>query len=80
MVVVVGDCRTRGELKSCSVAGESHMLILLKTIRDSRRMHSSLHFQLCPSLISHEAKQKLRSDVCKMASHKAYNHRRTVRF
>ena len=56
------------------------MHVCLKTARDSRRMHSPLHVQSCPSLIVHDAKHNLRSDCCRMASHKAYNHRRTVRF
>jgi len=60
-VVVVEDCRTGGELKSRSHAGESHMRIFEITTRDSRRMHRSLYFQSSPSLTSHEAKQQLRS-------------------
>ena len=73
-VVVLEDCRTGGKLKSCSIAGESHMQICLQTIRDSRRMNSSLNFQSSPSSVIHEIgplfrtselTEELRSDVCR---------------
>ena len=60
--ILLGDCRADfeeescagvGGLKSCSMSGELHMNICLSTVRDKRRMQSSLHFQSCPPLSSH---------------------------
>ena len=58
----------------------------LKTIRDVRRMHSSLYFPSCPSLNVHITKQdaqiyqSVKATFCKMANHEAYNQRKIVRF
>ena len=43
--ILLGECRVVVEEESCSIAGESHMFFWLKTIRDVRRMHSSLYAQ-----------------------------------
>ena len=87
-VLGLKSCSTSGESylnmllsQSCSVPGESHLDICLKTIRDKRRMQSSLHFPLCllssPQIaIDHE----VRADFCRIANHKAYHRCRTVRF
>ena len=45
-------CSIVGGFLSCRIAGGSHMDICSRTIRDVRRMQSSLHFQSCPLLSS----------------------------
>ena len=59
--ILLGDCKVVfeeegcggiGGLKSCSMSGKSHMNTFLKTVRDVRRMQSSLHFQPCSLLSS----------------------------
>ena len=54
-VVVVEEFGTGGKFESCSHAVDSHMRIVERTIRNSRRMHRSLYFQPCPlSIVLHD--------------------------
>ena len=41
-----------GGLRNCNVSFESHMNRFASSIRDKRRIHSSLHSQACPLLFS----------------------------
>ena len=50
---VTDDSRSaRGELKNCSMPGELHMNIFVRSVIDKRRIESSLHVHPCKSLNS----------------------------
>ena len=80
-VVGTEDCRVVVEVEDCKVGG-SHVDLLLKTIVDVRRMHSSLRLQSCPLLNSQIVDQisqidySVKADFCRAKHVDADNHKR----
>ena len=81
--VAVENCVGVGGVKSIDMIRESHMNICLRSVLDKRRIGSSLHFQLCSSLISQigrsvklNGRAQFPVDFCRTS---AYNHKK-VRF
>ena len=87
---LLGDCRAEFAEGNCVGVGglgsrESLTNILLKLVRDKRRIMSSLHFQSCPLMIAQIVEQlcqivhDVRGHLCKK-DHVRADHRKQVRF